>query len=176
MSGASDNAIWTGRAPSGQQSWSGEDTLRQCSNAFSPCGSCQETTMPSKLTQHIAHLFDLSDVRLFVVQDADGILAAEEPSAALMERGITRVLFESSLDLRYLYESRYRGHLAETRLAVVTRIGFCTVPLEILSRARRIELSLASLFPHLDAATLRSLSYTVQSRLYDAPAGQELMD
>jgi len=132
--------------------------------------------MPSKLTQYIAHLFDPSDVRLFVVQDADGILAAEEPSAALMERGITRVLFESSLDLRYLYESRYRGHLAETRLAVVTRIGFCTVPLEILSRARRIELSLASLFPHLDAATLRSLPYTVLSRLYDARSGEELTD
>ena len=132
--------------------------------------------MPSKLTQHIAHLFDPSDVRLFVVQDADGILAAEEPSAALMERGITRVLFESSLDLRYLYESRYRGHLAETRLAVVTRTGFCTVPLEILSRACRIELSLASLFPHLDAATLQSLPFTVLSRLYDARAGEELTD
>lgn len=132
--------------------------------------------MPSKLTQHIAHLFDPSDVRLFVVQDADVILSAEESSAALMERGITLIPFGSSLDLRYVYESRYRGHLAETRLAVVTRIGFCTVPLEILSRARRTELSLASLFPHLDSATLRSLPYTVLSRLYDARAGEELMD
>jgi hypothetical protein len=132
--------------------------------------------MSSKLTQHIAHLFDPSDVRLFVVQDADGILSAEESSAALMERGIVLIPFGSSLDLRYVYESRYRGHLAETRLAVVTRIGFCTVPLEILSRARRIELSLASLFPHLDAATLRSLPFVVLSRLYDARTGEELTD
>lgn len=132
--------------------------------------------MPSKLTQHIAHLFDPSDVRLFVVQDTDAILSAEEPLAALMERGITRVLFESSLDLRYVYESRYRGHRAETRLAVVTRAGFSAVPLEILSRARRIELSLPSLFPHLDVATLRSLPYGVLSRLYDARSGENLTD
>lgn len=132
--------------------------------------------MPTKLTQHIAHMFDPTDVRLFVVEDADGILSAEEPSAALMDRGLTQVLLESSLHLRYLYESRYRKHLADARLAVVTRTGSCTVPLEILSQARRIELSLASLFPHLDAATLRSLPFTVLSRLYDARSGEELTD
>ena len=132
--------------------------------------------MHSKLTEHIAQLFDPSDVRLFVVQDADGILSAEEPSAALIERGITLIPLGSSLDLRHIYESRYREHLAETRLAVVSRTGFCTVPLEILSRAHRIELSLASLFPHLDVATLRSLPYAVLSRLYDARGGGELTD
>lgn len=132
--------------------------------------------MLSKLTQHIAHLFDPSDVRLFVVQDTDGILSAEESSAALIERGITLIPFGSSLDLRYLYESRYRRHLAETKLAVVTKTEFRSVPLEILSQARRTELSLASLFPHLDAATLRSLPYAVLSRLYDARAGDELTD
>lgn len=122
--------------------------------------------MASELTEHIMHLFDPPEAHLFVVQDADGILLAEEPAAALATHGVTLLPYTSSLDLRHIYESRYRRRLDGVRLAVTTRSEFSSVPLEILSQARRVELSLKILFPHLESAALQSLPFLVLSRLY----------
>ena len=101
---------------------------------------------------------------IIAVADPDGMLQNEGILAALRERGFALLPFEDPVAFRYAYESHYRPLLRSADAAglVVGVAGPPTalndLPYDILTRARRVSLSLAALFPGLDQAVLRTLA------------------
>ena len=98
---------------------------------------------------------------LTVVFDPDGLLGNEGVLAALRGRGFALLPFDDAIAFRYAYESQ-RPILREADFrGLVVRVAAASaddLPYDILANARRVSLSLATLFPRLDQAVLRALA------------------
>lgn len=99
-----------------------------------------------------------------VVSDPDGLLRTEGVLAALRGRGFVLLPFENAIALRFAYESHYRpllGSADPVGLVICVSAPAAALddlPYDILASARRVSLSVATLFPRLDQAVLRTLA------------------
>ncbi len=104
------------------------------------------------------------------VCDSDGILREPGLLAALEQKGFAVVFYEEALSFRLDYETRFRSRwdAGETIEIVVAfapgERDFETLPFDVLTRARRLTLTLHDLFPKLAYDVIRHLD----ASLYDA--------
>jgi hypothetical protein len=115
--------------------------------------------------------------RLWIAADPDDVLLDERVLSGLRERGFELLPFEDSVALRAEYEERYRavwdmGQDGPSKALIlhlrVTNIG--DLPWDYLSRARRVSLSLANLFPKLSYTVVRQIGPEHHEALYAAQA------
>ena len=109
-----------------------------------------------------------------VVADPDSLLAEEKLSAALRDNDCEVVIFEDSISLRWLHETKYRaksgdGVHKKTIIAVRgSRDELLAVPYDILSQSRRVSFGLGDIFPSLSYPVVASLDLSDLDQLYSA--------
>ena len=127
---------------------------------------------------------DLS--HLWIVVDPDDILLNEQVLAVLRERGFDVLLFDDSVTFRVEYEERYRiawdnGNpgSAVALILHLRGIDVNNLPWDYLKQARKVNLSLADLFPKLSYSVIRQLGTEYLGQLFEAQdkhASQSLGD
>ena len=115
----------------------------------------------------------LAAVPLSVVEDRDQVVASEQVATELGRRSADLITYRDPVAVRHLIESRYREDPAAPHLVVRTD-DLRTVPWDIAQSADRhgqcFSVSLAELFPSLDAEVLPHLDRTHLDVLSDALA------
>lgn len=113
--------------------------------------------------------------RLWIAVDPDGVLLDESVLAALRQRGFDLLDFEDSVAFRAQFEARYRAEWRCGRPGPATAVILHlrsedpnSVPWDYLRDGRRVQLSLADLFPELDPSVVRRLDVGRLARLFDA--------
>lgn len=116
---------------------------------------------------------DLS--RLWVAADPDDVLLNEQVLASLRERGFELLPFENSVAFRAEYEDRYRsawdrGEPAPAKALILQLRGtdLDALPWDYLRQARRVSMSLATLFPKLSYAVVRQIGPEHHEALFAA--------
>ena len=113
--------------------------------------------------------------RLWIAADPDNVLLDERVLSGLRERGFELLPFEDSIVFRAEYEERYRatwnlGHDGPSKALILhlrgTDVG--DLPWDYLSRARRVSVSLANLFPRLSYTVVRQIGPQHHEALYAA--------
>ena len=115
--------------------------------------------------------------RLWIAADPDNVLLDERVLSGLRERGFELLPFEDSVVFRAEYEERYRaawdlGQDGPSKALILhlrgTNVG--DLPWDYLSRARRVSVSLANLFPKLSYTVVRQIGPEHHEALYAAQA------
>ena len=116
---------------------------------------------------------DLS--RLWIAADPDDVLLNEQVLASLRERGFELLPFDDSVTFRSEYEDRYRtawdrGEPAPAKALVLQLRGtdLDVLPWDYLRQARRVSMSLATLFPKLSYAVIRQIGPEHHEALFAA--------
>lgn len=116
---------------------------------------------------------DLS--RLWVAADPDDVLLNEQVLATLRERGFELLPFEDSVAFRAEYEDRYRsawdrGEVGPSKALILQLRGtdLDSLPWDYLRQARRVSMSLATLFPKLSYAVVRHIGAEHHEALFAA--------
>lgn len=127
---------------------------------------------------------DLS--RLWIAADPDGVLLDERLLAGLRDRGFDLMRFEDSVAFRAEYEARYRAAWdrdddgpAKALILQLRGTNSGDLPWDYLKRARRVNLTLADLFPKLSYSVIRQIDpehhealFAAQARYATQPLGE----
>jgi len=131
----------------------------------------------SQWIDRILSEFSEDVARLWIAADPDDVLLNEHVLTKLRERGFELIPFEDSVVFRAEYEDRYRsawdqGRAGPANALVLHWRGSNTgeLPWDYLSRARRVSLSLANLFPKLSYPVVRQIGAEHHEALFAAQA------
>lgn len=115
--------------------------------------------------------------RLWIAADPDNVLLDERVLSGLRDRGFELLPFEDSVVFRAEYEERYRaawdlGQHGPSKALILHLRGthVADLPWDYLSRARRVSVSLANLFPNLSYTVVRQIGPEHHDALYAAQA------
>lgn len=129
----------------------------------------------SAWTDRILAAFPVDVARLWIAADPDDVLLDEAVLGELRARGFELLPFEDSIVFRAAFEERFRQHWdrgepAAAKALVLHLRGRDTadLPADYLRDGRRVDLSLADLFPRLSYAVLRQLDPASLSAVFDA--------
>lgn len=118
---------------------------------------------------------DLS--RLWIAADPDDVLLDERVLSGLRERGFELLPYGDSVAFRAEYEEQYRTAWDSAKdapsKALVLHLrdnGVSDLPWDYLSRARRVSVSLADLFPKFSYTVVRQLGPEQHEALFEAYA------
>jgi len=121
--------------------------------------------------QRILEQFTPEVSRITVATDPDRLLTEEHLYAEITGRGFAVLPFEDPIEFRYRYESEFRVNWDRglTRELVVVdgrdQGDSDDLPFDVLRGARRVSLSLATLFPRLSYPVLRELDKSMLDRI-----------
>lgn len=112
--------------------------------------------------------------KTIMVADPDRLLTEPRLSEALSAKGFELLLYEDPVQLRFVYETRYRpyfdtGHA--TDLIILShgdRASLFKLPCDLLARSQKISFSLADLFPKLSYPVLSALEPQYLDALFEA--------
>lgn len=131
----------------------------------------------------ILNEFTADLARLWIAADPDSVLLDERVLSGLRERGFELLPFEDSVVFRGEYEERYRaawdlGQDGPPRALILHLRGnnVGDLPWDYLSRARRVSVSLANLFPKLSYTVVRQIGPEHHEVLYVAQARHAAQD
>jgi hypothetical protein len=129
----------------------------------------------SAWTDRILAAFPVDVARLWIAADPDDVLLDEAVLGELRARGFELMPFDDSIVFRAVFEERFRQHwdlgeqAAAKALVLHLRVrDIADLPADYLRDGRRVDLSLADLFPKLSYAVLRQLDPASLGALYDA--------
>jgi len=131
----------------------------------------------SAWTDRLLADFSVEVSRLWIVTDPDGVLLEERLLGALKERGFATIPYEDSLAFRAEYETLFRvawesGEEGAARGLILHLRGdddaATRLPWDYLRQSRKINLSLADLFPKLHAGVVRSVGAEHLDSLFNA--------
>jgi len=114
--------------------------------------------------------------RSTLVADPDELLLEEGVLRGIKERGYEIISYGDPITFRYTYETRFRSrwdHGQQTESNLVIRCeepGWVGVPHDIVSSSRKLQLSLAELFPGLSASVLAELEVADLAAVHQAMA------
>lgn len=123
------------------------------------------TALPRWQQDVLAHFAPqvLAAVPMSVVEDRDQVVASEQIATELRRRSADLITYRDPVAARHLIESRYRGRPDSPHLVLRTE-DLRTIPWDIARAADRhgqcLSVSLAELFPSLDAEVLPHLDRT----------------
>jgi len=111
---------------------------------------------------------------LTAVLDPDHLLAEEELQQAIRARGFVLLTYDDPLSFRYQYEVEYRprwerGERLELVVIAHSDESYRHLPYDLWATSRKLEFSLAELFPHLSPPVVAELLNRADlSKLYAA--------
>jgi hypothetical protein len=125
--------------------------------------------------ERILQEFPSDLARLWIAADPDDVLLDERILAELRTRGFEVLPYEDSVAFRAEYEERYRsawdrGGSGPARALILHLRGseVDALPWDYLRQARRVSLSLASLFPKLSYGVIRQIGTEYREALFGA--------
>lgn len=128
----------------------------------------------SSWRQQILDAFPPAGTVTTLVADPDGLMAEEGIAASLHSLGYELIPYEDPVAFRYAFESRLHGSKfgqSTTRMVVSLRgtaRDLQLLPYDVLKAGRRLEFSLASLFPGLSYPVVSVLDCADLDALYEA--------
>jgi len=131
----------------------------------------------SQWIDRILQEFPADLARLWIATDPDDVLLDEQVLSGLRGRGFELLSFEDSVAFRAEYEERYRrpwdmGEEGPAKSLVLHLRGtdFGALPWDYLRQARRVNLSLADVFPRLSYPVVRQIGSEHHEELFAAQA------
>ncbi len=123
--------------------------------------------------QHLLSHFDHKDSALLLVIDPDDLLCDDALLAEIENRNFDVLELQEEVAFRNQFERSYRSRwdAGEARHVVVivhTTDQERSIPYDLWQKSRRIELSVATLFPHLNAIVVAELDNAYYAALYQA--------
>ena len=130
--------------------------------------------------QRILNELNMCFERIAVAFDPDGLLREEKTANEIKKIGFDIVVFEDSIEFRYVYESRYRDAFegvqthdltaqARRLFVVVPNPDVRTsIPFDVLSKAREFHYGFADIFPQLSYSVVSQLEPDQFDILWDA--------
>lgn len=112
--------------------------------------------------------------KLTLVADPDCLLTEEKLVCELRRRGFDLIEFNDAIELRYVYESKYRSvwdQGDQTDLIVILRLESAeldSLPYDLLQAGRKLSFNLGDLFPNLSYPVVEKLDKNLFDRLFDA--------
>lgn len=123
--------------------------------------------------EYILSKFSSGVSKSTLVSDPDCLITEEIVYQKLSQQGFSIVEFENPIEFRYLYESKYRNNWDKGDASeIIIRIGTVgvshSIPYDIISRSRQLELSLTDLFPNLSYNVISELEPRFYDDLFEA--------
>lgn len=130
--------------------------------------------------QRILNELNMCFERIAVAFDPDGLLREEKTANEIKKIGFDIVVFEDSIEFRYVYESRYRdafeGAQTNDLIAQARKLLVVVpnpddrrrVPFDVLSKAQEFSYGLADIFPQLSYNIVSQLELDQLDMLWDA--------
>ena len=130
--------------------------------------------------QRILNELNMCFERIAVAFDLDGLLREEKTANEIKKIGFDIVVFEDSIEFRYVYESRYRdafeGAQTNDLIAQARKLLVVVpnpddrrrVPFDVLSKAQEFSYGLADIFPQLSYNIVSQLELDQLDMLWDA--------
>ncbi len=123
--------------------------------------------------EYILSKFSSGVSKSTLVSDPDCLITEEIVYQKLSQQGFSIVEFENPIEFRYLYESKYRNNWDKGDASeIIIRIGKVgvghSIPYDIISRSRQLELSLTDLFPNLSCNVISELEPRFYDDLFEA--------
>lgn len=128
----------------------------------------------SSWRQHILDAFAPAATGTTLVADPDGLMVEEGVASSLHSLGYELIQYEDPVAFRYAFESRFRGNKdgqPATHLVIALRGSerdLQHLPFDVLKMGRKLEFSLASLFPGLSYSVVSFLDCADLDALYEA--------
>lgn len=122
--------------------------------------------------QHILSDFTPGIARLILAADPDGLLLEAGVLEQLQNQGFALIPFESHVEFRFAFESNFRSkwdqNLEEEQAVVVhvSQDDLQTLPYDLLQAGRKLQFSLAKLFPNFSYPVLTALDKSDLDALY----------